>query len=162
MLATPSSTHSHYFGGHILKPIIMAVTSSLAKNFSRLLLLLLSIDRTKIKAWPMSICDLTTLLARPDNVHKLQPQKQHFQVIVLWKLTFLPQVPTTIKSTLCSSAYRIIAPATDVSVTITSVLITSSVLSLILLNHCSASFLAAPKICFTELGIVSSPNFPDD
>jgi hypothetical protein len=70
----------------------------------------------------------------------------------------LPLVPTTIKSTLYSSAYRTIASATDVSVTITSVLITSPVLSLILLNHCSAPFLAAPKICFTELGIVSSPN----
>ena len=68
---------------HILKPIIMAVTSSLAKNFSRLLLLSPSTGRTKIKAWPMTVCDLTTLLARPDNVHKLQPQKQHFQVIVL-------------------------------------------------------------------------------
>ena len=122
MLATPSSTHSHYFGRHILKPIIMAVTSSLAKNFSRLLLLSPSTGRTKIKAWPMSICDLTTLLARPDNVHKLQPQKQHFQVIVLWKLTFIEYLSQSNLHYALQHIVLLHQPATDVSVTITSVL----------------------------------------
>jgi hypothetical protein len=80
----------------------------------------------------------------------------------------LPLVPVTIKSTFSFLAYSTIADTIDVAVTITSVcswiLLILFIFSLILLNHCCASFLASSKSSFTASGVVRPllPNAPAD